>query len=289
MSDRPASLDDAATEAAAEIASSGIAGPDALLFLATGAGAVPEAMDDRAVLPLRDVPGVPRAWHAGELCVGRIGETIVWIVEDAPESAAPGEPAWHAGFPVWLAAAAGTRLLVHASAGTSLARPGDAPFDVGRIVRVTDHVNLSGRSPLTGMGESRLGPLFPDQSRLHDAELAEVAHEAASAVGAELAEGVAACTTGPALSTPAEHRWFASAGGDVAVQRLADPLVAAAHAGLSALSLVAVSDLAGEEDLDVATLVARAARTAPTLDRLLTETAQRLAPVARARAEEEVT
>jgi purine-nucleoside phosphorylase len=175
--------------------------------------------------------------------------------------------------------------MVHASAGTALTA--DGPLGVGDVVRATDHINLSGTSPLTGLGESRLGPLFPDQTRVHDAELGRLADEAARAGDVTLGTAVVACTVGPALSTPAEHAWFAGAGADVAVQRLAGPLVAAAHAGVATVAFVAVADVAGERGVDVAELVARAARTAPTLDGLVLRTIERLAPLARERAEEE--
>jgi len=149
-----------------------------------------------------------------------------------------------------------------------------------------DHLNLSGRPPLRGLGESRLGPLFPDQTRVHDEALASLARDAAQRRGVQVHDGVAACTSGPALCTPAELAWHRTAGCDVSVQRLGDPLIAAAHAGIGSLALVAITDVAGEHDLDVATIVARAEQTAPVLDQLVEDVAVQLGPLARERAAE---
>jgi len=260
--------------------------PDALLLLATGPGSHPSRMERPVVLPLREVPGVPPAWHGVTLRAGDLGPTRVWLVEDAPAVEHGPAPDWSRAFPVWLAAAAGARLMLHTSAGTALHADPARALPAGAVVRCVDHLNLSGRSPLHGLGESRLGPLFPDQTRVHDAALAALADAAAGRVGVPLPTGVAACTAGPTLSTPAELAWHAVAGCDVSVQRLADPLIAAAHAGVGTLALVAVTDVVGEQELDVATIVARAERTAPTLDALVDDVVRALAPLARERAAE---
>ena len=91
-----------------------------------------------------------------------------------------------------------------------------------------------------GLSESRLGPLFPDQSRLHDSDLRARARERASQLGLELRPAIAACLIGPALATPAELRFIAGGPATVAVQDIEGPLIAAAHAGLSVLGLVAL-------------------------------------------------
>lgn len=281
-------LDRSVAEAMDALRETEVGAPDVLLFLATGPGDLPSRMDASVVLPLREVPGVPPVWHGVTLRAGNLGEVRAWLIEDDAALEHGAEPDWTRAFPVWLAEAAGARLMIHTSAGTALGEPGGDPggFAAGDLVRLADHLNLSGRSPLRGLGESRLGPLFPDQTRVHDERLAELARDAAGRHGVELSDGVAACTSGPALCTPAELAWHRTAGCDVSVQRLCDPLIAAAHAGMGSLALVAITDVAGEHDIDVATIVARAEQTAPVLDQLVQDVAVQLGPLARERAAE---
>lgn len=280
----PGSLDAAVQAALA--ACGGLSVPDVLVSPATGAARLATRLQSVDSIPLSEMPGVPLPWFGATLHVGVLGETSVWLVEDAAVSA-EAEADWMRAFPVWWAAAAGAKLFVHASAGTDLRGDvhgtGEGSYTIGRL---TDHINLSGASPLTGIGASRLGPLFPDQTRLHDVELASVADACAAQQECNLEAIVAACTLGPALSTPAELRWYAAAGAEVAVQRLADPMIAAAHAGLGTLALCALTDRAGE-NASVGTLVARAADAAPALDELVLKVTERLGPIARARVEEE--
>jgi purine-nucleoside phosphorylase len=97
----------------------------------------------------------------------------------------------------------------------------------------------------------------------------------AKEIGVPLAEAVAACTPGPALDTPAERVWWSRAGADVAVQGLATPLLACAHAGLSVLSIVAVTDT-GEGLENMAGIVREAHKLAPALEDLLVSLAPHL-------------
>jgi purine-nucleoside phosphorylase len=141
--------------------------------------------------------------------------------------------------PVWLAAAAGAQLLVHASAGSALpAQPEGAPFAAPGPAVLRDHLNFSGSTPLLGLGESKLGPALPRPLAPAPRRPARRGAGARGALGIPLAEAIAACTLGPALETPAERRMLARLGADVSVPNLATPLLAAGHAGLAVLAIV---------------------------------------------------
>jgi len=237
---------DRAVRAAAEALRPSLERPPRALFLmGTGAGELGARLATRAPLALADVEGVPEPWRSCELHVGRLGEVELVALDDLSGDPLDAEgAAWTSGFPCWLGAALGARVLVHTSAGAALPcdeeGAGERPA-VGSLALLSDHVNLSGSTPLVGLGASRLGPLFPDVSRLHDAGLRAAALAGALERGLDACEAVAACTCGPSLDTPAEERWRARAGAQVSVQGLAAPLLAAAHAGLTALCTVAVT------------------------------------------------
>ena len=293
----PSGLDETVRRVRSRLDAMKVAPPDVLFLLATGAGALAEHLEDGHEIELGDIDECPHPWRGELFFSGRLGTINAWAIDDVggdprdahvapdgPESAA--WPAWVGGFPVWLAASAGAEILVHASAGTALATS-DAGSNraIGSYALVRDHVNLSGRSPLTALGESRLGPLFPDQSRLHHIGLRSAAARVAERLGLSVFEAIAACTSGPALETPAERTMFARIGADVVVQSLAAPLIAGAHAGLATLALVAVSDTADAEAsvggnagvTDVSDLVQHATDSAPELEQLLLELVPELA------------
>jgi purine-nucleoside phosphorylase len=273
-------LDVAVVAALEGLEREGLAAPRALFLMGTGGGLLPLRLKPAARGNLPRIADLPQAWQGAPIHAGELSGLPVWILEDAPgppeRGALPaaGEPAWVRSFPCWLAAAAGAAVLVHTSAGASLIDE----IGPGSLAILSDHLNLSGRTPLLGLSGSQLGPLFPDLSLLHHAELRARALAICAELGVPARAAVAACTSGPALDTPAERRFFALAGGEVAVQNLEGPLLAAAHAGLAALAIVCVTDR-GDGQADLSTILAAAERLAPALEDLLA----RLAPgIARA-------
>jgi purine-nucleoside phosphorylase len=241
----------------------GVPAPSALLLSMTGLGLLPGRLSEAGRLPLEVLPEVPASWTQALLHWGHLEGLPVWLLEDHGSQAGAAGRAWERAWPVWLASAAGAATLVHCSAASALGE-----IQVGTIALARDHINLSGTTPLTGLAASRLGPLFPDTSLLHDRHLRADALAACRQLGLAGLEAVFAATSGPSLETPAEQRWLRSAGADVSVQDLAGPLLAAAHAGMGALALGVVVVHAGER-VDIASVAASAQRLAPALDDLL--------------------
>ncbi len=259
-------LDTGVFQAQAALETKGVSAPTALVFAATGLGLLPARLEGGRRIPLANIPGVPDCWKESVLHWGTFNGLAVWMISDEPADLAPGAPPWAEAFPIWLSAAAGASALIHISAGHGLGGEGGAAL--GTFALLSDHVNLSGASVLVSLGESRLGPIFPDQSQVHDVHLRRAARAAAARLGIVAKECVAACTLGPSIDTPAERRWFESCGAHVAVQRLASPILAAAHAGLGSLCVVAVTD-DGEGPMDIARVAATAGRMAPAIDDFL--------------------
>ncbi len=285
-------LDAAVDAVLEELGRRGTRAPQVLLLLGTGTGTLATRLEEPERVPLGKVAGVPAPWREATLHTGRLGEADAWLIEDAPGAAdqgnldQAGDAPWMRAFPVWLAAAAGASACVHTSAGVALARGGQAASPPGTLALVRDHLNLSGRTPLLALGDSQLGPLFPDTSRLHHEGLRSAALAHARRLGVPAAEAIAACVAGPSFETPAERAFWARAGADVAVQDLQNPLLAAAHASLALLACVCVTD-AGEAGVDVRSIVQHAEKLAPALEDLILCLAPDLLAVAAAAGVEE--
>lgn len=280
-------LDAVVQSTLAELEQRAFPSPAQLWLVGTGVGGLSTRLAKARAIDLAQLKGVPRAWRGLTLHAGELAGTTLWLLEDAPGSPELGnqvgdeDPAWVAGFPCWLAATAGASVCVHTSAGPAL-----TDLEPGTIAIARDHLNLSGRTPLIGLSESRLGPLFPDQTQLFAEELALEAQAQARKAGIALADAVVACVQGPALETPAERRYWARAGAQVAVQGLENVLHACAHSGLAVMELVAITDR-GEGVLDMAGMVQRANEMGPKVEELLLKLAPKLASFARSRGYEE--
>jgi purine-nucleoside phosphorylase len=119
----------------------------------------------------------------------------------------------------------------------------DASFTPGEIVAISDHINLSGASPLTGPNDERLGPRFVDMTDAYDPALRAIANvAAAAAIGRQLREAIYAGMAGPAYETPAEVRLLRTLGAGLVGMSTVHEVIAARHAGLAVLGLSLVAN-----------------------------------------------
>ncbi len=149
----------------------------------------------------------------------------------------------------------------------------------GRLVAISDHLNLQGSSPLIGPNDDTLGPRFPDMSDAYDPEYRALAREAAGKLGLELGEGVYAAWLGPAFETPAEIRMIRALGGDLVGMSTVPEVLAARHMGIRCLALSCVTNAAAgvsPEPIDHEQVLEVGARAAGDLVALLREVIPRL-------------
>ena len=145
---------------------------------------------------------------------------------------------------------------------------------------ISDHLNLTGRNPLLGANDERLGPRFPDMSAVYSPELRAVAREAAATVGVDLREGVYAWFLGPSYETPAEVQMAKGLGADLVGMSTVPEAIAARHMGGDVLGISLVTNLAAgisttplsHEEVQETAAEARGRFTA-LLDRLLADLA----------------
>ena len=112
-------------------------------------------------------------------------------------------------------------------------------YRVGQPVLISDHINLTGRSPLTGPPPPDGYPgRFTDLTGLYSERLRILAKEADPA----LAEGVYAALPGPHYETPAEIRMLRAAGADLVGMSTALEAIAARHLGAEVLAISLVTN-----------------------------------------------
>ena len=135
------------------------------------------------------------------------------------------------------AVAAGCRVIVLTNAAGGI-REG---LGVGQPVLVSDHLNLTGRSPLAGEPPpDGYASRFTDLTDLYSRRLRALARDADPG----LAEGVYAALPGPHYETPAEIRMLRTLGADLVGMSTAPEAIAARHLGAEVLAISLVSNLA---------------------------------------------
>jgi len=211
------------------------------VVLGSGLSSYAESLPGAIHVPYGEIPGfpVPRVeGHAGSLHSADLGGPVM-ILAGRVHTYEGWELA-EVVFAVRTAVASGctTVVLTNAAGG---AGDGMTPGD---LVLIRDHINLTGRSPLLGPNDDRLGPRFPDMSEVYSAELRALAHRVGERVGVSLREGVYAWFLGPSYETPAEVQMARRLGADLVGMSSVPEAVAVRHMGGRVLGLSLVTNLA---------------------------------------------
>lgn len=210
--------------------------------LGSGLGAYAPTVPGGIAIPYGDIPGfpVPRVeGHAGTLYSAEL-EGVPVLLLAGRAHAYEGYRMSDVVFGVRTAVAAGAQsvLLTNAAGGVNPA------FSPGDLVLITDHLNLTGRNPLDGANDDRLGPRFPDMSEVYSTELRRRARQAAAEVDVALGEGTYAWLLGPSYETPAEIRMVATLGADLVGMSTVPEAIALRHMGARVLGISLVTNLA---------------------------------------------
>ena len=212
------------------------------MILGSGLGAFADAVEDSVEIPYAEIPGWPvstAVGHAGALVVGRFGGVPVAVMKGRAHLY-EGHPPSTVVFGVRVLGRLGIRSLVLTNACGAI----DPSVEPGRLVTISDHLNLQGSSPLVGPNDETLGPRFPDMSDAYDLEYRRLAHEAAGRLGLSLGEGVYAAWLGPAFETPAEIRMMGALGADLVGMSTVPEVLAARHMRIRCLAISCVTNAA---------------------------------------------
>jgi len=212
------------------------------LVLGSGLGGVADAIEAVAGIPYAELPGFPVggvAGHAGRLVLGDLaGLPVACLQGRAHLYEGVGPEALRV--PVRTLRQAGAELLLLTNAAGSLR----AEVGPGRLVALSDHINLMGTNPLVGPNDEAAGPRFPSLSGAYDPELRGRLQRAAEALGVPLAEGVYLAVSGPSFETPAEIRAFRTLGADAVGMSTVPEVIVARHAGLRVAAVSTITNLA---------------------------------------------
>jgi len=212
------------------------------VVLGSGLGAFADSLEGLTKIPYRDLPHMPESavvGHAGNLCFGRVG--------DVPVVCMQGRVHMYEGHPVdkvVQGVRVMARLGVQAVLLTNAAGGLEPSWAAGDLMSVTDHLNLTGTSPLIGMNDDALGPRFPDMSAAYDPALRAALQEGARGAGISLREGVYAGLIGPSYETPAEVRMLRMLGAQAVGMSTVHEVIALRHLGVRVGALSCITNLA---------------------------------------------
>ena len=227
--------------------------PSIAVILGSGLGAFANTLESAITIPYGDIPHFPDVHvvgHSGQLVIGTIpGSTTRVAALAGRVHLYEGHAVTKVVHPVRSLAKWGVKgaILTNAAGGIN------PSFNVGDLMLITDHLNLSGTNPLLGLNDRRLGTRFPDMSTAYNPEFGAKISAWANACGIHLQKGVYCGLLGPSYETPAEINMLKVIGGDAVGMSTVCEVIAANHAGMSVAGFSCITNLAagmGDEPLN---------------------------------------
>jgi len=212
------------------------------IVLGSGLGGLADDLEDAAAIPFAELPGWPAATapgHVGRLLLGSLEGVPVVMLQGRLHLYEGNDPGLVVQ-PVLLMGRLGATTIVL----TNAAGGANPSFGPGTLMVITDHLNLTGRTPLLGPNADEIGPRFPDLTDVWEPDLRVRLHEAAVAESVELTDGIYAGLLGPSYETPAEVRMLRGLGADAVGMSTVHETILARHAGLRVAAVSAISNLA---------------------------------------------
>ncbi len=216
--------------------------PDLLIILGSGLAPLADEVQEAVCLPYADMPGFPRTTvpgHAGRLVLGQWSGRNVAVMQGRFHYY-EGHPMTDIVLPIRVMQELGVSavLLTNAAGGV------DPAMHPGDLMLIRDHIGLWAESPLRGPNLDEFGPRFPDQSRIYDRQLADLAAACAGELDIPLHQGVYAYCRGPQFETPAEIRLLRLLGASAVGMSTVPEAITAAHGGMRVLALSCITNLA---------------------------------------------
>jgi purine-nucleoside phosphorylase len=216
--------------------------PRIALVLGSGLGAFADEFDAATKIPYADIPHFPRSTaigHAGNLVIGKVGALPVAGMQGRVHLY-EGYSVKDVAFPIRVFARMGVKAVILTNAAGGIKRE----FVQGRLIAISDHINLQGVNPLSGPNDERFGLRFPDLSVAYDRRFRAMAVGEGNRLGIGMYEGVYAALAGPSYETPAEIRYLRAIGADLVGMSTVPEVIAARHSGIRVLGISCVTNAA---------------------------------------------
>ena len=216
--------------------------PQIALVLGSGLGAFADEFAGATRIPYAKIPYFPRSTavgHAGQLVIGKVDGIAVAGMQGRVhlyEGYSPQEVT----FPIRVFSRLGAKAVILTNAAGGIKKE----FTQGRLVVLSDHINLQAANPLSGPNEDKFGTRFPDMTTAYDKKFRELTHAEGSKLRVELGEGVYAALAGPNYETPAEIRYLRAIGADLVGMSTVPEVIAARHSGMRVLGISCVTNAA---------------------------------------------
>ncbi|MDO4367920.1 MAG: purine-nucleoside phosphorylase [Bacteroidales bacterium] len=218
--------------------------PFALVVLGSGLGKLADSVENAVVIPYTTIPHFVKSTavgHKGNLICGELGGKFICAMQGRFHYY-EGYQMEQVTFPVRVMKRLGAEYMFVSNAA------GGVNFDykIGDLMIIKDHISMF-PNPLIGKNLDELGPRFVDMTRPYDLSLIKKMEEIAAEKGIILHKGVYLGNTGPTYETPAEYKFYRTAGADAVGMSTIPEVIVARHAGITVFGMSVITNEAHDD------------------------------------------
>ncbi len=235
-------LRDKIKETVAFLNEKGVKDPEIGMILGSGLNDFADRIADPVVMSYDDIPNMESGKvsdHRGQLVYGVYKGKRIVILAGRFHYYESGDMQ-KAAYPARVLVGLGVKRFIITNAAGCI----NTDWNVGDLMLIKDHINLSGANPLTGPNLDEFGTRFPDMTHTYDRALRDKLKAAAAGEGIELRAGVYTMFSGPSFETPAEIIFARTIGGDAAGMSTVPEAIIANHAGCEIIGVSLMTNMA---------------------------------------------
>jgi purine-nucleoside phosphorylase len=251
--------------------------PEVGIILGTGLDALAADIANPETVPYADIPGFPShmvTTHKAQYVFGRIGGKQVCAMAGRFHRY-QGYSMHEIALPIWVMIRLGIKVLIVSNACGGMREDHHG----GDLFIITDHINLLGANPLTGLDPEVFGNTFVDMLDPYDPELVALTEKFAKADGLKPKKGVYAALEGPSLETRAEYAFLRAIGADVVGMSTVPEVIVARQCGVKCLGVAIITDRCVPADLkpvDIAHIIKTAQEAEPKISRVVKQVIEKM-------------
>jgi purine-nucleoside phosphorylase len=216
--------------------------PKVALVLGSGLSIFADRLKNTVRIPYKDIPYFHHSTvpgHAGELVIGTLSNNVRIAAlcgrSHLYEGLAPSEIVHPTrSLSLW-----GCKGIIFTNAAGGIA-PDHTPGD---LMLITDHINLTGKNPLVGSNDPKLGARFVDMTQAYDHEFSSSIRSCAQKKEIGLKEGTYISLLGPSYETPAEIRMYQGFGAHAVGMSTVLEVIAARQSNMRVAGISCITNL----------------------------------------------
>ncbi len=220
--------------------------PEVAIILGSGLSNFVDCMENKVIVPYSELDGmlIPHVQgHKNQFVIGKISGKAV-IAMQGRFHPYDNFTAKECAMPIYVFKVLGVKSIIITNSSGAV----NETYDVGDLMLIKGHINLTGMNPLIGGAIIDSGVEFVDLKDAYEKSYRNIIKNIAQEKGIALQEGVFLQDLGPSYETPAEVKFYRTIGADAVSMSTVLEVISSVQCGIKVLAISCIANKAVSEN-----------------------------------------